>query len=659
MLKKLQWYVARLRVMNPREIGARIQVTAFLGYLFLCYALRVSRKVAPAKKNYAFTASRESCFAHLIPFHALEYFEAPGGFDIAASPCRLSFETYNWHAEHRSQREWPKKFFGLIDFRENNPVGDVRTTWETSRLQMLVTAALHYRSARPEDRQIYADHIIATFLSWERENPYLCGVNYISAMECALRIVSISVSFDIIRADVPDEVWTRVANLVTQHANLVYHRISRFSSAGNHTVSEAGGLVFAGLLFREHADAARWRERGLQALEHELPRQILEDGGGLEQASGYLKLITEMGLLTNVLLQSQQRTFSAATLDKLHAAQHFLAVLHYSDNDLFLFGDADDSYALSPYLAFIRPARAAAAQSAQGSVDDWQLHRFPAAGLTSLDWQLRSGDRVQLLFHHHNLGMPPLFAHGHAAALALQLAVNGREILLDCGTFAYNSGGGWRQYLRGTRAHNTVAVQSADQSTQLSNFQWAHDVTVQLLEPGREIQDGVLGLLAMHDGYRKYGVLHYRAVLINRRGELIIQDQLVRDSTAIAAENAAPGELRATAELNWHVAGSCSEKFGKFQLGSADCDLWLDFPCNTDDTRIYYKSTSPLAGWLSRHYGDLEGAYTVCKPMEGKLPISVTTRIALDGAVTQDSTATHSHNNQWWQHPLNELTKSI
>ena len=661
MLKKLRWYAARLRVMNVREVAARLQAALRQLRLLAFYKLRGPRRARDDTRHYAFAAAAAPVFATAIPFHPLDFFAGREHAGLAAS--RLTFGAYDWHLEPKTGRHWPRQFFGLIDYRENNPVGDVRITWEYSRLQMLVTAALHHRAADTTERARLAQYIVDTFAAWDSENPPLCGVNYVSAMECSLRIISLCTSFDLVRADLPATAWQRLAGLVAQHAELVYHRLSSHSSAGNHTVSEAAGLVFAGQLFREHPAASRWSERGLAALERELPRQILDDGGGIEQASGYLKLVAEVGLLTQTLLQSQQRTFSARTLQKLHAAQRFLAALHFSATDLFLYGDADDSYALSPYMAFIGPAMT-------DRDPDWQLRQFPQAGLTCMQWRPTGAPdrRIQWLFHHHNLGMPPLFAHGHAGALALQVAVDGREILLDSGTFGYNSGGSWRNHLRGTRAHNTVALFGEDQSTQLSNFQWSHDVNVRLLEPGREIGGDILCMLAVHDGYRRHGVLHYRALLVHRRGEMLVGDHLIRDPDRIGRLfGAAPAPADSTAaqplaaELNWHVAEASRDDDGGFRCGPADLDMRLSFAGSAGpDVYVYYESHSPLAGWRSLHYGELEGSHTLTRMLKGESSLSIATRIEWGASTDPDRTRRSDPlQSAWWQHPLDELIKSI
>jgi hypothetical protein len=65
---------------------------------------------------------------------------------------------------------------------------------------------------------------------------------------------------------------------------------------------------------------------------------------------------------------------------------------------------------------------------------------------------------------HGPLGYLSIAAHGHADANAVTLSLDDRPILVDPGTYLYYSCGKWRDWFRGTRAHNTLNVQGADQS---------------------------------------------------------------------------------------------------------------------------------------------------------------------------------------------------
>ena len=92
-------------------------------------------------------------------------------------------------------------------------------------------------------------------------------------------------------------------------------------------------------------------------------------------------------------------------------------------------------------------------------------------------------------------------AHGHADALAFTLSLGGEEFLIDPGTYAYHTQKLWRDYFRGTYAHNTVRVDEVDQSEIGGNFMWMRKARATLLR--HEAQGSQQSWAASHDGYRR------------------------------------------------------------------------------------------------------------------------------------------------------------
>ena len=115
------------------------------------------------------------------------------------------------------------------------------------------------------------------------------------------------------------------------------------------------------------------------------------------------------------------------------------------------------------------------------------------------------------------LGYLSIAAHGHADALSFTLSAGGEELLIDPGTFAYHTQKQWRDYFRGTSAHNTVRIDGQDQSVGAGNFLWlAHApvarARIQCSTPQFD------RLVAEHDGYRRLAdpVTHRRELCSTR-----------------------------------------------------------------------------------------------------------------------------------------------
>lgn len=613
------WYMKRLRVMSAREIMHRIAEQASLRAMRLRHALGWDLADAHARRidDYVFCAASNSCLPRLA------WDDVPGPAEaeglIAGRGCALGFEwTWRndpsvWHVSPDTGRLWPRAFFGAISYRQGNPYGDVRVAWEPSRLQHLVSLAL-IAQAGDEDRARRATHMLEEqFLSWMEANPPMTGIHYISAMECALRVIAACHALDLVRARITqrERIWNALLHLVAGHAWLIERRLSRYSSANNHLIAEAAGLVYAGMLLPEFPRAQAWREQGLSILESEAARQILPDGGGVEQAFWYLLFVTDLYGLIIRLLQHRRHAVPQAILDASQRARNFLNVFADGPRRLPAIGDSDGGYALSPLLRISwdgeRPSLP-------------RLVTFRHAGYSLIN--AREAGNATLLFDHGPLGLPPSYAHGHADALSVLFRIDGQEVLIDPGTYTYSGVPAWRSYFRGTCAHNTVAVDNKDQASENTNFIWANPFISEIVL-AEELLGGV-HLLARHDGYlRSCGVLHWRAVIYHPPGSWAIWDYL-------------NGEGDHELVLNWHTSIEVEMQSGGFAMSSEPSEVRM--AVEGGDVAVKRGATKPPCGWKSALYGLKEPSTVVQVRYNGALPHEFLTRLTV-GEYSYDANA--------------------
>ena len=110
-------------------------------------------------------------------------------------------------------------------------------------------------------------------------------------------------------------------------------------------------------------------------------------------------------------------------------------------------------------------------------------------------------DEVLLVADAAPLGFLSIAAHGHADALSFVLSLGGVPVLVDPGTYCYHSDPTWREYFRGTAAHNTVRVDGLNQSEAVGPFMWSRKAlsTLETFDVAGHPQRFV----ASHDGYRR------------------------------------------------------------------------------------------------------------------------------------------------------------
>ncbi len=473
------------------------------------------------------------------------------------------------------------------------PGFDIRSAWEGARLQH-VTAILVKANRQESAATAVGDATAARhhLLAWLRHNPFPLGPHYLSAMECGLRIPVFFYALKVLeQLDEPEK--RQLLTAIYHHAWHIAHRLSLYSSCGNHTVCEALGLVFAGAIFLPTEEGKKWLCTGIGLLEQELPRQVLPDGGPLEQAIKYHRFVLDAYWLAYNFLTQNGLHDCSGWLPRLRLGEQFLQAFAVAPDTLLPIGDSDDGHIVAPGIS---PTRETLPPPA------WSLKTFPDSGYTVV----RSKHDLVLTFDHGPLGMPPLYAHGHADALAVTLSLAGQTILVDPGTYRYNGVPEWRRYFKSTRAHNTVTIDGLDQAVQETGFIWSHPYDATLLT-AQETNDGIL-LAAQHHGYARLPepVIHQRRIFLTREGHLIIHDTF-------------QGKGVHTFELNFHLHPQArvrpDQKGWEVILNDMKAVFCLWGPTNS---RLVHGQEQPILGWYSERYGQKVACPVLSCQQQGK-----------------------------------------
>ncbi len=593
--------------MGPRELLHRIHEQLVMRRLSLAWRFRRTAPGNLSRRDSGFCSATDSqTFALDVDFSAWrvsvdELLE--GHWPALGFSWQWTANADTWRRAPDTGRDWPRTFFGDIPYRPGNPVGDVRVAWEPARLQQLVALALVARD-HPEAQARRAVSLLERELSsWTGLNPWLTGIHYLSAMECGLRIIAVCHALDLVRGRLayPEETWSALLQIVGSHAELIEQRLSLYSSAGNHTVAECAGLLYAGVLFPEFPRAGRWLETGLRLLNQEVDRQVLPDGGGLEQAFWYLLFISDLGQLSLKLLKRHAQPVPQPLEQACERASGFLEAISCDNGDLPRCGDSDDGYALIPGLRLSLSGDRKRTRQPQQTFADAGYTRLRGNGATRFD----------VLFDHGPLGMPPSCGHGHADALSVLLWLDQQEILVDSGTYSYYDLQR-RSYYRSTAAHNTAVIDAQDQAVQETAFMWSAPYSATL--EGQEANGNDFYLLGRHDGYwRRFGVIHWRGLCFRDEG-LYVWDHF-------------DGSGSHSVDIFWHSAvpvhldgpaGTLADRLG-LEIEGAQTVL-----CE------FGRQARPAA-LRSIAYGKQQEIWTVTGSWSGTLPHTLVTTFVLPG----------------------------
>lgn len=633
----LRWRLNRLRCMSTAEIVHRLMQTAAMQ----AERLKITRPPPPPAANL----STQSLPAISVPnaINPIPYLEAAdriaaGKFDFFSLQNLDLGSPPNWNRDPKTSIEAPLSFGKMLDYRNTRQVGDIKYLWEPNRHMHLVTLAQAYALSRD---QRYFQVIRRHLEHWFDTCPYGQGVNWASSLELGIRLINWSLTWQLLggahapvfESNEGTVFRQRWLDSIYQHAEFIRGHFSRYSSANNHLIGEASGLFVAATTWPHWSQAAVWRDEGQAILEREAIRQNTDDGVNREQAVSYQQHVIDLLLLPLLIAQANGIDFSGAYKSAIEKMLEFLASIMDVGGHVPMIGDSDDGLAVklaqgsddcryrsvlaTGAILFQRSdfwqkavklddkTRWLLGDKAEHPIKDTTHNRplptrqaFHKGGYFILGCDFEGPNEIRLLVDAGPLGYEQIAAHGHADALSFTLSVGGDEFLIDPGTYAYHTQGLWREYFRGTSAHNTLRVDGQDQSVQGGNFMWLKKA--EAICSHWESSKSADLFEGWHDGYRRLSdsVTHLRRIRLDKlTRKITIEDQLTMNEEHII-------------ELFFHFNEHCRIKRGTdsytIEHGKNRLKLILPEPLGNARHQLVSGDIDPVMGWVSRRFDDKE-----------------------------------------------------
>lgn len=549
----------------------------------------------------------------------------------------------NWQRDPKTGNQWPYKFYADIDIRDGKTVGGVKWVWELNRHHHLVTLAKAYFLSGDET---YAQEVCAQLQSWLQANPPGYGVNWTSSLELALRIINWAWILAFIRQSktLTQSLFVQLMQSVVEQARYISRHLSAFSSANNHLIGEAAGLAVAGLAFPYLPDSKQWCDKGLNILTQEIERQIHPDGVPAEQATNYLAFVLDFNLIVWRLAELNGFEIPKVWHHRLEVAADFIMYLMDERGQIPAIGDSDDAWVVrlddrsdvnnfqsiltSAAIIHNRPDFKGAAgrwdeknfwlfgekgQQIYGQLPD-EVAKLQSRVFESGGYTVMYALNRRIICDHAPLGYLATAAHGHADALNLLLSLNGRPLLIDPNTYAYQEGYEWRDYFRSTAAHNTILVDGQNQSEMQGTFLWGQRANTKQLHWQCEREFDFLA--AEHDGYQKLGIIHRRYIFFSKPSWLVVLDKLL-------------GVDEHRVEQLWHFCPDADLNVdGQIAQITLDNNVsttlfWDEQNSQSIQISHFCGEKNTIQGWVSPHYSQLKKASVLSLIVVGKLPLSI------------------------------------
>ena len=470
----------------------------------------------------------------------------------------LSFgEPIDWQREPISGKRAPDLHWSQLNFLDRDVVGDKKIIWELNRHQYFVILGQAYWLTGDEQ---YAYTCFNHLNSWVDQNPPKRGINWTSSLEVAFRSISWiwALYFFKDSTALTADTFARALKFLYLNARHLETYLSTYFSPNTHLTGEALGLFYVGTFLPELEDSKRWRTKGLHILIEQLARHVRRDGVYFEQSSYYHRYTTDFYLHLLILLRSNREAAPPELESSLIRLLDHLMYITRPDGSTPLFGDDDGGRLITLSL---RPANDFRTTLATGAVlferADYKyvatdameeaLWLLGANAVRALD-QLEPTQPSEQSKAFHDGGYYVMrdgwtntsnyllvdcgphgtlnCGHAHADALSIELAVGGRTILLDPGTYTYTGSGEMRDWFRSSQAHNTLTIDGESSSVSAGPFSWktvAHCETVDWIN--QEVFDFIEG---RHDGYARLPepTTHSRSIILLKQNYWIIRDKL-------------------------------------------------------------------------------------------------------------------------------------
>ncbi|MEO7654041.1 MAG: alginate lyase family protein [Bryobacteraceae bacterium] len=529
----------------------------------------------------------------------------------------------HWRRDPINGVETGTNYFRRIPYLDFAQAGDHKNIWEFSRHQHLVLMAQASRFTG--DKRLAAE-IAAQLESWLAANPFARGINWTSALEVAFRALSWIWIYHLIGAQMDAGLRRRFLNALYGHGCYLANNLSIYFSPNTHLLGEAVALHALGLLFPDWPRADYWRNRGRNVTTECLAAQVRGDGSHFEQSSYYHAYALDFFLFHQAIGGGR----APAVLNKM---ADYLAALMGPSRRLPLIGDDDGGRLFHPYGPRENFGRATLATCATmlGSAVPFceeDLHEqacwwlgalvlenaasaapaggesriFPDAGVAVM----RSG-AAHIVVDAGPFGEGS-GGHSHSDALHLVADYEGEEVLADGGTYTYVADAQWRNWFRGSAAHNTIRVDGEDQAVAAGAFRWAQPPVVSVSNWTSSSEWDDLCALCRYRGFT-----HRRRILFMKPSLVLILDEL--DGSA--------GDHQI--EQFWHPGGPAAA-IGEhaFRIGTKAVLL-------TEPGLRATCASGGEHGWSSRSFGEKHASTVIQVLRHGGLPARLRTIVDFSG----------------------------
>ncbi len=495
-----------------------------------------------------------------------------------------------------ANRHWTE----IADYSKE--AGDIKFVWEKSRFSYLYDI-IRYDYHHSHD---CAEFVFNDILSWIRSNPINCGPNYRCSQEMSLRVLNWTFALYYYRNSsfLTEEVFDQMQHVIYWHMDHVYKNIdfSRIAVRNNHAITETLTLYLAGIFFPTMPGADIWKKKGKAWFEEEIAYQVYEDGTFLQFSMNYHRIVVQLLTWGIALSEKNSERFSPVVYDRARKSLMFLRTCMVEENGWLPNYGANDGalfFKLSgAHFRDYRPQLQALAGvlGMDAGLDTYEDHQWYGLNAGASDiWSPAHGIHQFANGGYYIIREPETLTFikcgsykdrpSQADNLHLDIWYRGENILLDGGSYKYNTDEETVRYFSGTASHNTVMIAYPDDKDQMLKggrfiwYYWTQRIDA-LLQEAKEnfLFNGAIHVFT----YIDKGIVHKRKI-VKKRG---IPEWVITDEVS--------GPLGIVTKQLWHAPVAAQQKMEIEAFGLDGESKRTKLPLCVQD------------GWYSSLYGQKE-----------------------------------------------------
>jgi hypothetical protein len=481
-------------------------------------------------------------------------------FDLLGSgPKKLSaenagegYQPINWQVDFKSGYTWDKNtWYRDIEYG-SQPGVDIKVPWELSRCQHFPTLGKAYLLTVDER---YAREFINEIDDWIANNPAGYGVNWVCAMDVAIRVVNWVWGFYFFRSSpaLTDEFIAKFVKSLYQHGRYIMGNLEKdpLGRNSNHYLSDLAGLIYLGVFLSELKEARKWRDYALKELGKEVGKQVYPDGPDYEGSTSYHRLVTEIVLSVTLLCRDNDIAFPDWYWQRLKKMLAFTAAYTKPDGKAPQIGDNDNGrlHILSDYSAAdltdhryllcvgaalfdsseLKQASGAYSEEAFWLLGEEGHEKYSAISMSGSapsqsafsvsGYYVMRRDQYHMIVDGLNPDTKAPSGHFHNSRLSFELYAGDKTFIVDPGTYLYTPAPEMRNLFRSTAYHNTVVVDGEEQNRidPKTLFQTGQEARVKLNKFSSNHDYDILDLV--HTGYERLlnPVIHRRQICFDKK----------------------------------------------------------------------------------------------------------------------------------------------